>query len=658
TVDSSTGKGQESEEEDEKASLEKEAFFALEFLLDNNADPSFRDKQGYAAVHYAAAFGNRQNLELAYNGHCDALKTLAETLVNLDVRDHKGRTAALYLATERGFTECVEVLMSHRASPLIKDRKKKWTPLHVAAASGNTDVLHLLIDSSEKPDITDVMDAHGQTPLMLAVMNGHVDCVHLLLEKGATVDAGDKRGRTTLHRASVTGCEDCVGALLDHDAFVLCRDYKGRTPIHFASACGHATLVHVYLQAALSTDPLDAVVDYNGYTPMHWAAYNGHEDCLELLLEHNPFAYLEGNPFTPLHCAVINSQDGTAEMLITALGAKIVNSRDAKGRDVWLASVEVREVVSSGYKMGFASRPRNRFFESHPLKDPNLIPGFFASIAFLLCSEVIVSISVGTLHRFLFKPACSAEEQRRSSTHLVPKLVNKRFRLRHFRMESLCSVLACMEPQEFLCSIDIQEAYLDVLIFPAHLCLLRFVAQKSHFQFIAVPLGLATAPSVFIKIMATFMAILRIRGLVLIPYLEDIKTPPPSQAQESDNRPTPCPVSGGWRNGQFSRTEFSARPSAAFLPFSNEGPGTNGGSIGSVPFCAVPLQQAILSQWDRLLKIIAEGVPVFLTAPDWPRRFWFAEIANLLADFLWRPQTGQIFCPKDRSATRVLGCSI
>lgn len=37
---------------------------ALEFLLDNNADPSLRDKQGYAAVHYAAAFGNRQNLEL------------------------------------------------------------------------------------------------------------------------------------------------------------------------------------------------------------------------------------------------------------------------------------------------------------------------------------------------------------------------------------------------------------------------------------------------------------------------------------------------------------------------------------------------------------------------------------------------------------------
>jgi len=67
----------------------------------------------------------------AYNGHCEALKTLAETLVNLDVRDHKGRTA-LFLATERGSTECVEVLTTHGASALIKERKRKWTPLHAA----------------------------------------------------------------------------------------------------------------------------------------------------------------------------------------------------------------------------------------------------------------------------------------------------------------------------------------------------------------------------------------------------------------------------------------------------------------------------------------------------------------------------------------------
>lgn len=30
------------------------------------------------------------------------------------------------------------------------------------AANGNTDSLHLLIDSGERADITDVMDIHGQ----------------------------------------------------------------------------------------------------------------------------------------------------------------------------------------------------------------------------------------------------------------------------------------------------------------------------------------------------------------------------------------------------------------------------------------------------------------------------------------------------------------
>lgn len=74
---------------------------------------------------------------------------------------------------------------------------------------------------------------------------------------------------------AVTGCEDCLAALLDHDAFVLCRDFKGRTPIHLASACGHTAVLRTLLQAALSTDPLDAGVDYSGYSPMHWASYTG-----------------------------------------------------------------------------------------------------------------------------------------------------------------------------------------------------------------------------------------------------------------------------------------------------------------------------------------------------------------------------------------------
>uniref|UniRef100_A0A674K4I8 Ankyrin repeat domain 52 n=1 Tax=Terrapene triunguis TaxID=2587831 RepID=A0A674K4I8_9SAUR len=310
-----SGNSHDTDEEPLKESRVKEAFLAfIRTVVENFYCPFLLDSVCPAPFLRGHALCCLQ----AYNGHCEALKTLAETLVNLDVRDHKGRTA-LYLATERGSTECVEVLTSHGASALVKEKKKKWTPLHAAGGSGKAPLL-----GGTRADF--------QTPLMLAIMNGHVDCVHLLLEKGSTADAADRRGRTALHRGAVTGCEDCLGALLDHDAFVLCRDFKGRTPIHFASACGHSEILRTLLQAAISTDPLDSVVDYSGYSPMHWASYSGHEDCLELLLEHNPFVYLEGNPFTPLHCAVINSQEGTAEMLVEALGAKIVNSRDAKGR--------------------------------------------------------------------------------------------------------------------------------------------------------------------------------------------------------------------------------------------------------------------------------------------------------------------------------------
>ena len=102
----------------------------------------------------------------AYNGHCEALKTLAETLVNLDVRDHKGRTA-LFLATERGSTECVEVLTAHGASALIKERKRKWTPLHAAgkAALGllpPLPPLGLVPSSLQNPEGTGVATGQGR----------------------------------------------------------------------------------------------------------------------------------------------------------------------------------------------------------------------------------------------------------------------------------------------------------------------------------------------------------------------------------------------------------------------------------------------------------------------------------------------------------------
>uniref|UniRef100_A0A671YG43 Ankyrin repeat domain 52 n=1 Tax=Sparus aurata TaxID=8175 RepID=A0A671YG43_SPAAU len=307
----------------------------LDFLLDNGANPTLKNSKGYSAVHYAAAYGNKQHLELvseevesnipvsplhlaAYYGHCEALRLLSETLVSLDVRDIDGRTA-LYLAAQRGFASCVEVLLKHEASYTLKEHKHKWTALHAAGVFVCLQFLFLLF-------------VVYRTALMLAALGRHTDCVHILLEKGANADAADKKGFTALHRAAMLGSEDCVSALLEHGASALCRDSQGRTPLHLTASLGHTELLRTLLIAAMKADPLDSILDYRGCTPTHWAAYHGHEGCLHILLENKLFSNQEGNHFTPLHCALVNGHDVAAELLVKTVGPQVVNVSDAKGR--------------------------------------------------------------------------------------------------------------------------------------------------------------------------------------------------------------------------------------------------------------------------------------------------------------------------------------
>uniref|UniRef100_A0A673AYN2 Ankyrin repeat domain 52 n=1 Tax=Sphaeramia orbicularis TaxID=375764 RepID=A0A673AYN2_9TELE len=320
----------------------------LDFLLDNGANPTLKNTKGYSAVHFAAAYGNKQHLELvsrlleisfncleevesnipvsplhlaAYYGHCDALRLLCETLVSLDVRDIEGQTA-LHLAAKRGFTQCVEVLLKHQASYTVKEHKHKRTALHAAAAEGHVDCL-LLIPLTGVCSLFVVC----RTALMLATLGRHIDCVHILLEKGAKADAADKKGFTALHRATMLGSEDCVSALLDHGASALCRDSQGMTPLHLAASCGHTDVLHSLLKAAVKADPLDSMLDYRGHTPTHWA---GMTNAYRLYLKTSFIATRKEIP--SLHCTVVNGHEVAAELLLKTVGPQIVNVCDAKGR--------------------------------------------------------------------------------------------------------------------------------------------------------------------------------------------------------------------------------------------------------------------------------------------------------------------------------------
>ncbi|CAJ0958217.1 unnamed protein product [Ranitomeya imitator] len=338
------------------------------------------------------------------------------------------------------------------------------------------------------------------------------------------------------------------------------------------------------------------------------------------------------------------------DSLLNDSGTAPVDPRRVGGRlllfqQAWLSVVHdewVRDLVSSGYKIEFSSPPPTRFF-------PSRLPSSGAQSRALLCaihslrqSGVIVPVPEHERFRGFYSNLFVVPKKDGTVRPILDlKLLNRCVRVRHFRMESLRSVISSMERGEFLASIDIKDAYLHIPIFPPHQRFLRFAIREDHFQFTALPFGLATAPSVFTKVMAAVMAILHSRGVVVLPYLDDLLIKGPSfQACESSVHITLDSLSRlGWlinldksspvpsRRISFlgmildtsrglvllPRSKVQAlqqgvrtlcHPRPRTIRFAMKILGKMVAAIEAVPFAQLhlrPLQQALLDNWDRSL---------------------------------------------------------
>ena len=68
---------------------------------------------------------------------------------------------------------------------------------------------------------------------------------------------------------------------------------------------------------------------------------------------------------------------------------------------------------------------------------------------------------------------------------------------KHFKMESLNSVLDLMTPGCFMASIDIKDAYYSVPIAKEHKKCFRFIWRDNLYQYVCLPNGLSSAPRMF-----------------------------------------------------------------------------------------------------------------------------------------------------------------
>ena len=91
----------------------------------------------------------------------------------------------------------------------------------------------------------------------------------------------------------------------------------------------------------------------------------------------------------------------------------------------------------------------------------------------------------------------------------------------HFHMETPQSVLRSIRQGDWMISLDLQDAYLQVPIHPESRRYLRFTMGGVPYQFRVLCFGLTTAPQVFTRLMAPISAILHRYGIRMLRYLDD-----------------------------------------------------------------------------------------------------------------------------------------
>ena len=92
----------------------------------------------------------------------------------------------------------------------------------------------------------------------------------------------------------------------------------------------------------------------------------------------------------------------------------------------------------------------------------------------------------------------------------------------HFKMEGIGKVKELLMRRDWLCTVDLKDAYLSVPIAKHHRKFLRFVWEGTTFKFTCLLFGLCSAPRIFTKLLRPVMAYLCFQGLRTVIYLDDI----------------------------------------------------------------------------------------------------------------------------------------
>ena len=90
-----------------------------------------------------------------------------------------------------------------------------------------------------------------------------------------------------------------------------------------------------------------------------------------------------------------------------------------------------------------------------------------------------------------------------------------------FKMDTLIKILALVMPEVYMCSLDLTNAYLTILISLMFSWFLKFEWKGQLYKFIAMPFGLTEAPRKFTKLLKPPLSVIRHAGFTISAYLDN-----------------------------------------------------------------------------------------------------------------------------------------
>ena len=117
-----------------------------------------------------------------------------------------------------------------------------FTPLILACYFGYYDIVDFLIDKGAKINLK-AKNESVVAPVNSAVASGNEQIVKLLLEAGANPNLTQQSGITPLHSAAYRGDEKICKLLVEYGSDVMARSDDGRTALDFANESGNSRLI-------------------------------------------------------------------------------------------------------------------------------------------------------------------------------------------------------------------------------------------------------------------------------------------------------------------------------------------------------------------------------------------------------------------------------